>query len=461
MHVRPELLIGREAEWASLTGFLSGSGRLAIVYGPRRAGTSFLLDGLARATGGVVHQAIVATARAQLADAGRSVGRWLSAGALDVRDWADLLERLIPLDAPFVAIDELPYLLETTPELPSLLQRYVDRGQGPRLILCGSAMSVMSDLSTARAPLFGRASLVVVPGRLSGPTLAELWDGARPEVALWIDAALGGLAGYRPLVAPPGRSLERWMTDVLLSPSSPLLDLADATLADLPGGASRSTLRSILAAIAAGEHTFSAIGRVAGVAATALPRPLGLLERAGLVTRIPDPLRSRRDRYDLGDPYLSFWLSVVEPNRSALAAGRSRELWPLLEPTWRSTVLGPRWESIVRTHISERSTAVLGEPAQVVGATTVADRSQRASMEVDLLAISGPNIVAIGETKLKRLGRSDLARLEKVRTILDAPQAQLVLASATSVDLPPRDDVIPITPAEVYSSTDRPLPKAR
>lgn len=452
MHVQPSEIVGREAEWVALSDFAASSGRLAIVFGPRRAGKSFLLDAFARAAGGFVHQAIIATSSAQLHDAARSVGRWLGAGALDVTDWTDLLERIELLDAPFVVIDELPYLLETTPELTSLLQRYVDRGRGPQLILCGSAMSVMSELSAARAPLFGRASLIVVPNPFAGPALAELWGGAAPAAARWIDAALGGLAGYRPLVAAPGRSLDRWMTDVLLAPSSPLLNLGDAALSDLPAGASRSTLHSILGAIAIGEHTFGAIARVAGVAVTALPRPLGMLERAGLVTRVADPLRRRRDRYDLADPFLRFWLSIVAPNRSALSAGRARELWPTLEPVWRSKVLGPRWESVVRSHVLARSSALLGEPAQVVGVTTVTDRTTRSTLEVDLIATAGGRIVAIGETKSRRIGAADVGRLERIRTLVGAPDARLVLASATSVAVGARatTDLVSITPSDIY-----------
>ena len=49
------------------------------------------------------------------------------------------------------------------PELPSLLQRYVDAGAGPALILSGSALSTMSELVEARAPLYGRAASIVVP----------------------------------------------------------------------------------------------------------------------------------------------------------------------------------------------------------------------------------------------------------------------------------------------------------
>lgn len=55
----------------------------------------------------------------------RRLGERLGAGALRIDGWADPLECLERLEEPFLAIDDLPYLTEATPELPSLLWRSV------------------------------------------------------------------------------------------------------------------------------------------------------------------------------------------------------------------------------------------------------------------------------------------------------------------------------------------------
>lgn len=58
-----------------------------------------------------------------------------------------------------VVLDEFPYLVESDPALPSVLQRFWDqRGRRSRLqlILCGSARSIMLKLQSENAPLFGR-----------------------------------------------------------------------------------------------------------------------------------------------------------------------------------------------------------------------------------------------------------------------------------------------------------------
>jgi hypothetical protein len=66
-----------------------------------------------------------------------------------------------------LVLDEFPYLAQETPGLPSIVQSLYDRlGPGAvagttslRLILCGSAISVMSDLLSGTRALRGRAAL--------------------------------------------------------------------------------------------------------------------------------------------------------------------------------------------------------------------------------------------------------------------------------------------------------------
>ncbi len=452
MLVKPRELLDREVEWRALTRFVDRRQQLAVVYGPRRVGKSFLLDALCRAVGGLRYQAITGTPAAQLDDFGRTLGGWLGAGPLRLDGWADAVDRLGRLDgATLVVIDELPYLTETSAELTGILQRHVDAGIGPSLVLAGSSLSTMADLVSPQAPLYGRSAAIVVPAPFAGRDLAELWQLDDPAAALWVDAAVGGLPGYRPLLTPPSGDLDRWMVDEVLSPASPLLDAAEAALAETAPQVNRGVYRTILVAIAAGNRSFSTIARVAGQPTGALTRPLAALERAGLVVRVPDVLRARRDTYDLADPHLRTWLAIISPRRSALQADRGEEVWSgVRATTWRTQVLGPRWEAVVRRHVAHSGSA-LG-PVDDVGTTTVADRTRRTSHEVDLVAVRDGDVVAVGEAKLRTLGRRDLDRLRRIRDVLGASGARLVLASAEGVDadVARQDDVVAVLPGDVY-----------
>ena len=66
-------------------------------------------------------------------------------------------------------IDEFPYLVKASPALPSLLRREIDSrgpsqgsGSHARVLLCGSAMSVMGGLLADNVPLRGRACVEMV-----------------------------------------------------------------------------------------------------------------------------------------------------------------------------------------------------------------------------------------------------------------------------------------------------------
>jgi hypothetical protein len=166
---------------------------------------------------------------------------------------------------------------------------------------------------------------------------------------------------------------------------------------------------------------------------------------------VADPLRARRDAYDLADPHLRTWLAVISPHRSDLQAGRAREVWRSVRTTtWRTQVLGPRWEAVARSHVAGGGVPGLG-PGLTVGASTVADRAQRTSHEVDIVVTRCRDVVALGEAKLRRLGRGDLDRLRRVRELLGAAGARLILASAAGVDDDTGDDdVVALVPADVY-----------
>jgi hypothetical protein len=64
----------------------------------------------------------------------------------------------------------------------------------------------------------------------------------------------------------------------------------------------------------------------------------------------------------------------------------------------------------------------------------------------------GRTVVAIGEAKLRRLGRGDLDRLRRIRDLLGVPDARLVLASADRVDagVAREPDVVTLLPSDAY-----------
>ena len=62
-------------------------------------------------------------------------------------------------------LDEFPYLADTDPALPSVIQKFWDSGAAHagnlKLLLCGSIISQMQELLAERNPLYGRKTLAL------------------------------------------------------------------------------------------------------------------------------------------------------------------------------------------------------------------------------------------------------------------------------------------------------------
>src|SRR5271157_3239921 len=137
----------REGEQAHLRAFLAAAGGgLAVLYGRRRCGKSTLLQRVLDSNA-IYVQADLREAPLQM----RSVLKALSRAVPEFdrasyANWDDLLSALYARNPKrlCVCLDEFPYLVQGDPELPSVLQRYVDRREGQiKWILCGSSQRMM------------------------------------------------------------------------------------------------------------------------------------------------------------------------------------------------------------------------------------------------------------------------------------------------------------------------------
>lgn len=203
---KPEHVFGRTREWHGLVRFMSGQGAasggaaLGVVSGRRRQGKSYLLQALAEAAEGLYFAAIEATERESLRLFNEALTRYTREVAeIPPRDWNDAI---ISLFRAFhgrrvpVIIDEFPFLSRVSPALPSIIQRELGPGgsgqeSGARLVLCGSAMSVMGGLLAGQAPLRGRAGLELVVHPFRYREAARFWDIEDPRLAVLVHAIVG------------------------------------------------------------------------------------------------------------------------------------------------------------------------------------------------------------------------------------------------------------------------------
>lgn len=466
---KPTRIFDRDREWRDLESFAVGpiaGPRIAVVYGRRRQGKSLLLRALVTEHDGLYHQALEEEREPALAHVGDLVaGAAGIGGSVTYADWRLALSELIRQagDGRVIVLDEFPYLTAKSPELPSVIQEAFDAAaseQAPpfRLILCGSAMSVMSSLLSGQKALRGRVAVEALIKPFDFREAAAFWGIVDPETAFLVHATVGGTPGYRALLTDPGpqsaAEFEPWLFAGILNPSSAMFREADYLLTEDPAISDRALYQSVLAAVAAGRTTRSAIGSVLARDDSALRHPLLVLERASFIRRDEDIWRAKRPILRLEDPYLRFYFSVVRRDLARFEAGRTVEAWADAGPIFASQVLGPHFEQLARTWTERYASAeTLGGRPSIVGFTQVNDAAARSRVELDVVAVRGdpraarPRVLAVGEAKGGAKARSvaDLRKLERGRSILgekaDVKGAKLLLFSRSGFDRDLRNEV--------------------
>jgi hypothetical protein len=319
---------------------------LAVVWGRRRVGkTRLLLEWCERESGmyTVADQSAPDTQRAWFASTiARAVPGF---GDVTYPDWSALLARLATsrLRGPLV-IDELPYLVATSPELPSVLQRWLDhdaRRARLRVAVAGSSQRMMQGLVLSHeAPLYGRAKVLLDLSPLEPAHLRRAL-GPLPDVA-WLEhfAAWGGIPRYWELAATVRGSARERLLTLAMSPLGPLFTEPERLLLEeLPPA---PEVRPILDAIGSGAHRLSEVAGRIGRAATSLAKPLDRLLGMRLIRRetpFGEPERGgKRSLYKIDDPFLRFWFRVVAPHRAELVAGDDVSRRRILERHWPALV---------------------------------------------------------------------------------------------------------------------------
>jgi uncharacterized protein len=459
-HPKPTDLFARDREWQRLVeAHNSTNPELLLVMGHRRAGKSYLLARFVRSTGGVYFQATRQTERELILAFSRALGERFDDATLrqvGFAEWEQCLAYLVdradgnPLT---VVLDEFPYLVDSAPALPSMLQAWWDHrlpGTRVKLVLSGSHISAMKRLVADDQPLYGRRTgrIDVRPfDYLDASAFVPDWS-SRDKLRFY--SVFGGLPGHLALVDPAG-SLRTNASRHVLSDSGRLFDEAvrafDSFLSDA------AVHYSIVEAIASGEQRWSRIASRVGKQTSALSRPLDWLldmeiaERFAPVTEYPRP-SPKRLLYRLADPYLAFWYRFVADmkGRGLVALTDPEELWDrFVEPRLDETHVAHVFEESCRQFVARgRHKRLPFKPIQV-GSWWNRDSSD----QVDVVALGPEGELLVGECKWGSLDGRDLDRLVRRsrQVAADAGNPSSITYALFSAGPPERNDL----PAKVGS----------
>ena len=261
---------------------------LAVLYGRRRLGKSTLIKRVLSDTD-VYFLADRSEAQHQRILLAKMIAQvFPDFDKLTYPDWEAIFRALnYRADRRFtLCLDEFPYLVEQSPELPSVLQKLVDEKQLKyNLVLCGSSQNMMYGLFLdASAPLYGRADEIMRLTPIRLPYILEALNlnamSAIEEYAVW-----GGVPRYWEL-RENRNSLDDALWHNIFSVNGALYEEPVKLFQDDVKDIVKTS--TIMSYIATGVNRLSEIAARCNEPATNLSRPLKkLIDLGFLVIDIP------------------------------------------------------------------------------------------------------------------------------------------------------------------------------
>lgn len=397
--------VDRIEETARLRDALSREkSSLVVVYGRRRLGKSTLIKRvlsdrdvyfLADRSEGQHQRTLLAKVVAQV---------FPDFDKLTYPDWESLFRAVnYRTDKRFtLCLDEFPYLVEQSPELPSVLQKFVDEKQFKyNLVLCGSSQNMMYGLFLdSTAPLYGRADEIMklMPIRL--PYIQEALNldavGAVEEYAVW-----GGVPRYWEL-RENRISLDDAMWHNILSVNGALYEEPIKLLQDDVKDIVKTS--TIMSYIGTGANRLSEIAARCNEPATNLSRPLKKLVDLGFLEKdVPfgiDEKNAKKSLYKIADPFMAFYYQFVVPNRSFIELGRRLPIEQALTAHFSESV-NMQWEKLCRDAVTGNlvNGVVYGKAKRWWGSVFNEDKKPE-QVEFDVMAESlDKKSLLVGECK--------------------------------------------------------------
>ena len=270
-------------------------------------------------------------------------------------DWESLFRAVnYRTDKRFtLCLDEFPYLVEQSPELPSVLQKLVDEKQLKyNLVLCGSSQNMMYGLFLdSTAPLYGRDDEImrITPIRLKYIQEALNLDAvsAVEEYAVW-----GGVPRHWEL-RETRNSLSDALWHNILSINGTFYEEPIKLFQDDVKDIVKTS--TIMSYIGSGANRLSEIAARCNEPATNLSRPLKKLIDLGFLEKdVPfgiDEKNAKKSLYKIADPFMAFYYQFVVPNRSFIELGRRLPIEQALAAHFPEYV-SMHWEKLCRDAVT-------------------------------------------------------------------------------------------------------------
>jgi len=414
-------LIDRKREVRQLRALAeSGDRQLALLYGRRRVGKTYLLTHAWERPERVLYFTASATSpeinrRALL----REARLW---SGLDLRPedhptWRTVFRAIFELrpDEPLVVVlDEFQYLAsderglrEVASELNAVWEGEPRREAGLLLVLSGSVVQTMRALEAGGSPLFGRLDWRrrLRPFDYFDAGLMVPGFSARDRVLTY--AAFGGTPKYLDAVEAD-RGLDANIVDHLLSPDGKVRIQLETALEQEEGLRNVAKYRAILASVGLKRREIgeiaASLGQEADSSLKRMVKQLVQLEYLEEERNFAAPL-NEAFRYRMADPAQRFYYGLVLPDESAIARSGPGPVWTeRLEPQpWPSYVGREVFEDVAREAYLRQGPDRGLPSVEEWGRWEGRDRN-RTSVEIDVVARLLDGRMMTGEVKFQSRG---------------------------------------------------------
>lgn len=394
-------MIDREMERTDLGALLArGTPQLALLYGRRRVGKTYLLNHIWRAEQVFYFTAAETTDPQNRETLVRDLADWLDEDLRpqDYPTWRSAFKLLLEAKAPeplVIVLDEFQYFganVEDLAAVASELNAAWEQRRPPRplvLVLSGSAVKPLEALAAGGAPLYGRFTWVGKIAPFDYLHTADMVPFRSLRERIRCYAVFGGTPRYLAAV-DPAASVATNAARLMLHPRGEIRMLVETALAQERGLREVSKYQAILRAIGMGSTEFAEIKSRAGL------RDDGDTPVRRMVEKLMDLgyVRAERNvgahttapfRYRIDDPAFAFYYEFVTRFEAALARNDPAAIWRQhIEPVL-DTYIGHVFERVAE-QAHHRLHARLGLPMVAEWGRWEGQDRDRESLEIDIVA---------------------------------------------------------------------------
>jgi AAA+ ATPase superfamily predicted ATPase len=404
-------LVDRTAEVAALRSLAKRNApALALLYGRRRVGKTFLLDHAWPKSQRVFYfLAADTTSDQNRVELIHELARW-SRTQIDpdnYRSWRNVFRLFVDMadqHSLVVVLDEFQYLMGTGDDVVSHLVAVWDRELKDKpltLVLSGSQVGMMERLERGNGPLYGRPNWVARLHPFDYRDAARTMPKRSHRDAAVLYGVFGGTPRYLATIHPADTIAARVM-ESMLSPHGDVHTQLANLIEQEKGIRDPAEYRAVLAAVAAGRTLTDEIAHAAGLGDRphVVQRALHVLEGLELVERERNFGAAERTpwRTKIADNAVRFWYRFVSANRSRLERGKVIEVWNAVVAPSLDTYMGKVFERMARDAYT-RFHDVWKLPADSVWARWEGQDRNRRNIELDVVASLDDGRMLLGEVK--------------------------------------------------------------